>query len=228
MGAGGGRRGEAVPPPGTVPAVGEALPAGVGGRLERGGTGDQICGRPPDGGLGRKLRLGFGSRGDPQDGERTDRGQRRVLVAGRRCGVLPVPVASGAFSASDEQRIDRPWRFAVLESLQLEKLPVKEASQYYAQSAALFRFLIERYGEEKIRGKCLPFSASIPTIDRDSADKIPELNRRTRAAFKKVLGKIDGAAGAGVDLRVQGGHVPGRRGCAVSTKLAIISGLTAP
>ena len=88
----------------------------------------------------------------------------------------------------DEQKIERPWRFAVLESLELEKLPVKEASQYYSQSGHLFRFLIERYGEDKIR-KIFAVLRKHPTIDRDSADKIPELNRRTRAAIKKVLGK---------------------------------------
>ncbi|PRX39612.1 hypothetical protein CLV97_1221 [Planifilum fimeticola] len=94
----------------------------------------------------------------------------------------------GLYSVSDEQRIDRPWRFVVLESLQLEKLPVKEASQYYSQSAALFRFLIERYGEKKI-GEVFAVLRQFPVIDRDSTDKIPELNRRTRAAIKKVLGK---------------------------------------
>lgn len=94
----------------------------------------------------------------------------------------------GLHSVSDERKIDRPWRFAVLESLELEKLPIKEASQYYAQSAALFRFLIERYGEKKIQ-EMFAVLRQFPTIDRDSTDKIPELNRRTRAAIKKVLGK---------------------------------------
>ena len=94
----------------------------------------------------------------------------------------------GLRNLMDEQKIERPWRFAVLESLELEKLPLKEASQYYSQSGHLFRFLIERYGEDKIR-EIFAVLRKHPTIDRDSADKIPELNRRTRAAIKKVLGK---------------------------------------
>ena len=132
----------------------------------------------------------------------------------------------GLFSASDEQRIDRPWRFAVLESLQLEKLPVKEASQCYAQSAALFRFLIERYGEEKM-GEVFAVLRKYPTIDRDSADKIPELNRRTRAAFKKVLGKTMEQLEREWISEYREGTSRGE-GVPVSKKLAIISGLTAP
>lgn len=94
----------------------------------------------------------------------------------------------GLRNVTDEPKIERPWRFAVLESLELEKLPLKEAAQYYAQSAQLFRFLIERYGENKLQ-EVFALLRKYPTIDRDSADKIPELNRRTRTAVKKVLGK---------------------------------------
>lgn len=103
-------------------------------------------------------------------------------------GYYETRLLPGLYGVSEEERIDRPWRFAVLESLELEKLPAREASQYYAQSAAMFRFLIERHGEKKFR-EMLLFLRQFPTIDRDSTDKIPELNRRTRAAIRKVLGK---------------------------------------
>ncbi|OYD06706.1 hypothetical protein [Paludifilum halophilum] len=80
------------------------------------------------------------------------------------------------------------WKMSQMEELDLEKLPRQAAEEYYDQCEHWYRFLVRRYGEEKLK-RVFELLELYPAIDRDSSEKRTELNQRTRSALRKVLGK---------------------------------------
>ncbi len=89
----------------------------------------------------------------------------------------------------EESSGDRPrWSLSQLKKVNLEQMGEKEAAAYYTQCYQLFRFLMETYGEEKVKRLFSVLQLS-PEEDRDTIGKLSLTNRRTEAALKKVLGK---------------------------------------
>lgn len=87
-----------------------------------------------------------------------------------------------------DSHLVKPYTVKHLESLDLEALDSKEAHKYYQTCYQLYSFLIESFGEQKIKQvfKDLQQQAS---IDVDHKEKLPVLNQRTRESLQKVLGK---------------------------------------
>ena len=84
---------------------------------------------------------------------------------------------------------DQPqWKMSRLEQINLERLGDKEAKDYYFQCYRFFRYMIETYGEEKMRHLFSVLALS-PEVDQDTGEKLTQVNRRTREAIKKVFGK---------------------------------------
>ncbi|MFD1409405.1 peptidase MA family metallohydrolase [Kroppenstedtia eburnea] len=89
----------------------------------------------------------------------------------------------------EESSGERPrWSLSQLKKANLEQMGEKEAAAYYTQCYQLFRFLMETYGEEKVKRLFSVLQLS-PEEDRDIVGKLSLTNRRTEAALKKVLGK---------------------------------------
>ncbi|SFS90906.1 peptidase MA family metallohydrolase [Marininema halotolerans] len=88
---------------------------------------------------------------------------------------------------SEEEAVDfKPhWSMTQLEALNLERLPSKEATAYYAQCYQFYRFLIEEEGYAKMK-QLFSVLKLHSTIDQDSAEKLPLINQRTRSAVEKV------------------------------------------
>lgn len=79
------------------------------------------------------------------------------------------------------------WTFRQLEATHLESLPREQTEHYYIHCYDLYRYLVKKYGEEKI-AEIFSLLAMTPAIDRDHGDKLTEMNQRTRTAMEKVLG----------------------------------------
>ncbi|PTX49340.1 hypothetical protein C8P63_1412 [Melghirimyces profundicolus] len=89
----------------------------------------------------------------------------------------------------EEKKYEKPrWRMSRLEKLNLEHLHEEEASHYYTQCYQLFRYLMNTYGEKKVRRLFSVLQLS-PEEDKETVDKISLVNQRTREAVKKVFGK---------------------------------------
>ncbi|PTM53203.1 hypothetical protein C8J48_3514 [Desmospora activa DSM 45169] len=87
-----------------------------------------------------------------------------------------------------ERESNRPrWTLRQLEGIDLESLPSDDAADYYRQCEQLFRFMRERFGQTTMQRLWISLEL-YPTIDRDGADKLKILNKRTREALKKVTG----------------------------------------
>lgn len=78
------------------------------------------------------------------------------------------------------------YSLADLKKLDLEKLPSKEANEYYWSCYRLFRFFVEEYGEEKINNLFIALK-KYPYLDSDTNDKKELLNKRTAEAIKQGL-----------------------------------------
>lgn len=83
---------------------------------------------------------------------------------------------------------DQPAKYSLseLKKMNLEKLPDKEAAQYYWSCYRLFRFLVEEYGEEKIRS-VFAVLKKYPYLDQDTIEKKEVINQRTEEAIRKGL-----------------------------------------
>lgn len=78
------------------------------------------------------------------------------------------------------------YTFAELKKLDLEELPSEKASQYYWSCYHLFRFLVNKYGEDKIN-QIFATLKKFPFHDVDTNVKKELLNRRTGQAIRHVL-----------------------------------------
>ncbi|MFC4075270.1 peptidase MA family metallohydrolase [Salinithrix halophila] len=94
----------------------------------------------------------------------------------------------GIRTEEEEAYVKPRWSLGRLETIHLESLPEKEAKAYYAECDQFFRFLMEQYGVEKVKQLFAVLELS-PAVDRDSGEKLPLINRRTRSAIRKVYGK---------------------------------------
>lgn len=89
----------------------------------------------------------------------------------------------------EESNKERPrWSLSQLTKANLEQMGDQEATAYYTQCYQVFRFLMETYGEEKVKRLFSVLQLS-PEEDRDTIGKLSLTNRRTEAALKKTLGK---------------------------------------
>ncbi|QKG85382.1 hypothetical protein GXN76_13525 [Kroppenstedtia pulmonis] len=92
-------------------------------------------------------------------------------------------------TTKQENPLHKPrWSWTQLEQVNLERLPQKEAKEYYDQCYQLYNFLVRQYGEGRVK-QVLDTLKRDPVIDKDAVDKRKELNRRTRLAIQRVLGK---------------------------------------
>lgn len=87
-----------------------------------------------------------------------------------------------------EPKQTRPrWSLRKLERIDLESLSTEDAVDYYRQCEQLFCFMMDRFGPATIKRLWVSL-ALYPSIDRDGADKLESLNKRTRDTLKKVTG----------------------------------------
>ncbi|TCS93319.1 peptidase MA family metallohydrolase [Hazenella coriacea] len=93
----------------------------------------------------------------------------------------------GLYDEVGESRV-KLFTVKQLESLDLEALDGKEAHRYYQTCYQLYSYLMEIYGEQKLKQVYQDLHGEL-TIDVDHKEKLQELNRRTRESFQKVLGK---------------------------------------
>lgn len=93
----------------------------------------------------------------------------------------------GLHEEIDFYKNQRPdYSLVELQKIDLEKLPDETAFKYYQSCYQLFRFLVEEYGEDKIKQIFAELKVH-PFLDQDTSEKKDRLNRITAQAMKKVL-----------------------------------------
>lgn len=84
------------------------------------------------------------------------------------------------------EQLPAKYSYTDLKKLDLERLPDQAASQYYLSCYRFYRFLMEQYGEEKMKS-VFAVLKKYPYLDQDSNRKKELLNARTEKALQQTL-----------------------------------------